>query len=94
MYYTKPEGCQAAIVSSWKTAPPTFFTSGKHELTTQLMCGERNNTVFDGTPRGFMDVNGAFNRSQVERRVGLQVTEILGAVCLGCPNRKDPADNN
>jgi hypothetical protein len=80
MELDRPEGCQAAVTSGWE------YIHGNHKLTVNLVCGDRQNSCSDSFPRPFMEMGSEFKAQQAEAKVSEQVTEVLGAMCLGCPH--------
>lgn len=89
MNYTKPEGCKAAVTSNWE------HDRGTYRLTTRMVCGDRNNIVVGSFNRAFLDLDTGTNQRKTEERVSGDVSQTLGAMCLGCPHNielSQPAD--
>lgn len=80
MKYTKPEGCVAAVNANWQAS------YGGQTLTARLVCGAVTNVCQDSFTREIFNLNHGYNADRTEERVSEQVTETLGAMCLGCPN--------
>jgi hypothetical protein len=82
MNYLRPEGCKAAVTSDWE------FSGGSYRLTARMVCGERNNVANGSFQRGFLDLDTERQQGITENRVGEDVSEILGAMCLGCAHKE------
>jgi hypothetical protein len=79
MNYTKTEGCKAAVSSDWE------YDRGTYRLTARMVCGERNNIVVGSFGREIFDMNTSYNQARTEEKVSKDMSEALGAMCLGCP---------
>ncbi len=85
MRYTKPDGCNAAVTANW-TADRLGST-----LTARLVCGSVTNVCEDSFAREIFNLNHGVKSDKTEERVSQQVTEVLGAMCLGCPHNTKTA---
>jgi hypothetical protein len=85
MKYSRPDGCKAAVVASWDFRSGRFLEDDVHELEAFIVCGQRQITRHGTFKSEILDTNHQHNIDRVVFKVGGQVTEVLGAMCLGCP---------
>ncbi|GAC1391332.1 MAG: hypothetical protein NVSMB46_03460 [Candidatus Saccharimonadales bacterium] len=93
MKYTKPEGCQAAVTANWERIPGGS-SRDEHKLTARMVCGDRNNVCDGSFANTWMNLNDDYYEQQVSNKVSSQVTETLGAMCLGCPYNMERVKSN
>ncbi len=96
MDYNRPEGCKAAVTSGWETtySGGVYSRTIHQKFTAKVYCGERQATCDDSFNEGPWQFNHEYYSRQTVAAVSAQVSEVLGAICLGCPYNKERAGSS